>query len=336
MIKKSMNNINTTAIKLELIQTVKSTNAMINRLFRKICTVTKEIFQRIAFFFQSIPNKEHVDFKPISQNQLHQNFLPACLTAATFSQDDSNWATPFNAQSIDLSPFIGSLPQGFIYLPEKKTIVHKEFSIVIKLYETKENRFICFGSKTAIINTGLPEAKKYDDKVVRLGFQGALGINAPFFDPTIAIADFFKNHTPYFRDEKPTKFIGQSYGATLSEIAAIHTEKEAICFAPFQLGVDIQYKLGKIKLAKSIDNIKIIFVENDPLKSKSVKYLQKTAAFFRVRFPNNFGTHILMNSAYKSSQESHMYLLGSYMKALGHDTRTKPSQLDPSEIAKFR
>jgi hypothetical protein len=328
--------LNITALNSRISQAAKNTSAATARVFAKIAYVVKEVFKRIAFFFQSIPQNQRTQFHAISQNELNENLLPACITAATCKQDDASWTTPFNAISVDLSAFAGALPDGFIYLDDKNTIVHKQCAIVIKVYETDSKRFICFGAKSAIMHTGLPDVAGSAKNILKMGIKGALGINAPFVDPAIAIAEFFQNQTPLFQDGKSTQYVGHSYGATLSEIAATHTGKQAICFAPFHLGVDIQYKLGKTKLANATNNIKIIFVENDWLTCKGIKWLQKIAGFFQVRFPNNFGDHAMMPSAYKTSQESHDYLLGSYMKALGHGIRTKPSELDPAIIAQFR
>lgn len=314
----------------------RSTTACVSRVFAKIAEIAKEIFKRIAFFFQTIPVNQRINFQPMNNNEYTQNLLPACITAATCRQDDASWTTPLGAQSLDLSAFAAQLPPGFTYLPHLKTIVHKDCAIVIKVYETDQKRFICFGSKSAILHTGLDDVEKISKGILAKGIQGALGINAPFFDPTIAIADFLTTQTPLFNDAKETQFIGHSYGGSLAEISAIHTGKKAISFAPFHLGIDIQYKLGSQKLADAMNNVKVIFVENDWLMSKPANLLLKICAFLRIRFPNNFGNHFRMPSAYKSSQASHDYLLGSYMHNLGYSNRTKPCDLDPAILNQFR
>lgn len=298
------------------------------RIITTIVAIVKEIFLRLSFLFSSIPTHQRAHFNPISQTDLHQNLLPAALTAATCKQDDASWATCFGARSLDLSPYLKKLPQGFAWMADKHTLIFKDLAIIVKVYETDSKRFICFGSKSAILNLGLDHVEKTSKDVFKMGLKASLGFEAPFFKPVVDLADFFVSETPFFQDEKPTKFIGHSYGATLAEIAAIHTTKEAICFAPFQLGFDCQYKLGKDKLEKATNHIKIIFVDKDWLKSKWVSAIQIIYRLCRLRFPNNFGNHLVMPSAYNDSQKSHDYLLGSYMKALGHDIRTKPSQID--------
>lgn len=325
--------LNISSLNSKISQAAQNTCSAAGRVFVKIASCVKEIFKRIAFFFTSIPQNQHINFQAIAPNELTENFLPACITAATCKQDDASWTTPLGASSLDLSAYAPLLPQGFTYLPHLNTIVNKDHAMVIKVYETNQKRFICFGAKSAILHTGLPDVATIAKNITKKGLRGALWVNAPFFDPTITIAEFFQNQTPFFQDAKETKFVGHSYGASLSQIAAIHTGKKAVCFAPFHLGVDIQYKLGLNKIASGMNNVNVIFVKNDWLTSAPVNFLLKLASIFRVRFPNNFGRHIMMPSAYISSRESHDYLLGSYMKALGHGIRTKTCDLDPAQIA---
>ena len=296
---------------------------------KKIALYIKELFKGFFFLFTPVDTSGLLKQKVITKEELESFLLPACLTAGTCNHDEKNWTEPFNAVPVDLSSYTDNLPSGFSYNTSKSILVHEGYGIIVKVYETENSRFVCFGSKAAISHADIPNSFEKEQRIIRMAITNMVGVSSAHYSPVAEICDFFKNHTPLLQEDKKLKFIGHSFGGSLAQIAGIYTEKKALAFAPFHLGIKTQYKLGLEKLALAQKNIQIVYTENDGLNSSSLNWYIKIVNTLGLRTFANIGQKIKMPSAYKSPTESHSYLLGSFMKALDYDIRTKPSAITP-------
>lgn len=155
----------------------------------------------------------------------------------------------------------------------------------------------------------------------------------------LAPAAYLKTHKqikqlltcPLLKDKTIT-LTGPCFGGSLAQYLAMKLHLRAICFNSLQLGPGLQQDLGSNTLSQADDHVLNISVKRDFLNDNLLYNLASRAlSFIGIKTPGNFGKQHYIESAYKDSAKTHMFIMGSMMKHLNFHERTLPCDL-PKEF----
>ena len=124
--------------------------------------------------------------------------------------------------------------------------------------------------------------------------------------------------------------VGQSLGGSLAQYVGLKTQFTTYCFNPLPLGrAQIKNLQSKQKLDEK--NIHVISTEGDYATQIAENRISSIARWV-VHTPTLFGQKYMIPSAYTGLVENHTYFMGSLMKYIGYDIRTKFEMIPPYEL----
>ena len=92
------------------------------------------------------------------------------------------------------------------------------------------------------------------------------------------------------------------------------------------IGAGFQFKLGSKALSEADSYVKHLVIKGDFVSDTS-PVPDVILSGLGIRTPGNFGEKYRILSAYKESDKTHNFVLGSMMQHLGYDKRAKPKDV---------
>ncbi len=218
-----------------------------------------------------------------------------------------------------------------------KFLFDESLGLKIGLLETDDNRvLITFGAHESF-NELLTEDK--EKKSALRSQRSAIVANYAGLVPEIFTKAYelvldVVNH-PSMKDKK-IELVGQSFGGSLASYVALKSGLDAVCINPMPLGGGLQTNIGVKALEENAQHVRNFTIETDYVTDNHyIEPLDRIATHvLGLKTPSNFGPRYTIPTAYKTRKETHSLGLGSLMKYLGYDIKTKPSEMSQEDIPK--
>ncbi len=197
--------------------------------------------------------------------------------------------------------------------------IDRKLGLKVTLLESEDNELlVTFGAHDSF-NEFLPEAKK------RAGIGQRVAIVANYAGLVPELYQKSLELVQKLKTDKKIVLVGQSLGGSIAQYVALKSDHSAVCINSVPLGAGLQWDIGD----KEGDNVKHITVESDYVTdNKYIEPLDRIAShILGVRTPKNYGSRLTVPTAYSKGSETHCFAIGSIMKYLGHNERTKPSDV---------
>ena len=126
--------------------------------------------------------------------------------------------------------------------------------------------------------------------------------------------------------------MGQSRGGGYAQYIALKNKQQAICFNSVPMGAGLQAEIPTEILNKAERYCTHLCVEGDLYNDNPyLSPFDRALSTLGVRTPGSFGHCYSIPTAYKSSGDTHSYVLGSLFSYLGYDKRCKMSEYVASQ-----
>lgn len=309
-------------------------------------TVSAWALRYFGCYHKFLSPSYHFSKTPISEPRQVLPYLRYIASAVTSWAKDESWINPFhlhlaNVQDLPDIPGMQKNDRCF-YDPKttlKVTIVEGEGNEVI----------VSFGSIRSSNSEYSDSAKQKEicEAQYREVFLFLLGKRSPIFAKASHVFAHLK--TFYEARGKVLALSGQCLGGALAQYVALEHHVKAYCFNSLPLGAGQQYDLGFSRLNQADQYITQLSVVTDYASDLSIRRtFDLPLQALLLRTPGNFGKRFSLRNAYtkdsyekdpglvKRMFETHDYFLGSVMKFIGHDIRTKPEHLSQEELVRFQ
>ncbi len=260
-----------------------------------------------------------------------KNLRYAAMTCASFT-NDASWIEPFKIRLFSAEQSDVQISNQLLE-KRKYCFFDRNTGLKIAIGEGQHEVLIAFGAMgSAATEVAEEEKKAFLEKQKGLATSNLYGISVvPAYEEAANFVSEIQVH-PYFRNKKII-LVGQSLGGSLAQYAALKNALEAKCFNPIPLGrAHINaLKQQKVSFENSNHLITIISSEGDYATDIPNSMIVKAVNLVATG-PQLFGKKYPIPSAYKDLIENHSYFMGSLMKYIGYDIRTKASELHPNDI----
>jgi starch synthase len=251
--------------------------------------------------------------------------LPYVAASCCSVNNDESWINPLKLHL--LSPRALNIQLSSAQLKANdKCFFDRKTGLKISLIEGKKEVIVAFGA----LGSAHTELDPRAARIVRTGQMVTAVSNLMGFSITAyeEAAQFVQelSRSEQFKNKKIV-LVGQSLGGSLAQYAGLKTQLPTYCFNPLPLG------RAQIKNLKKIDdrNVQVISTEGDYATGIAENSISSLARWV-VHTPNLFGKKFKIPSAYSDLMENHTYFMGSLMKYLGYDIRTKFEMIPPYEL----
>jgi glycogen synthase len=188
---------------------------------------------------------------------------------------------------------------------------------------------IAFGSVGSCNSEVAPdEADSVSKTQLDTAKYNLLGFSYDIYDQAAKFVEEF-SRLEAFRNKKIV-LVGQSLGGSLAQFAGLKNQLSTYCFNPIALGRAQIHKLSACQLAND-KNIFVVSVEGD-YATDIVEHAANRCIQYLIQTPKLFGKKYTIPSAYTGLFETHSYFMGSLMKYLGYDIRTKAHAIPQHEL----
>ena len=201
----------------------------------------------------------------------------------------------------------------------------------VSLVEKEGEVLIGFGAlRSAFTEVIDPKEQKRIAKSQYLQVTGNLAGGRPaLYEQASAFVETLLKH-PKIQGKK-VSLLGQCIGGSIAQYVGIKLQIPTVCLNCVPLGAGLQYDLGSEKLSQAKKYVEHVSAKSDFVSDAPVNLADQTLSLAGVRTPGNFGKRFSIPTAYEGWSETHDYILGSLMKYVGYDIRTKPKDLDPRD-----
>lgn len=291
---------------------------LFKRLFvQPTLSLAQELFgsgYRFTFEKELTPDELQPFFAPLCTmayvNKMHPDFLP------------SGWKT-VSPEALNLS--LDSIQAKDTYFSDPSTgfkacIIEKGKEVIVTFGAVEMHELAPEEQPTGL--------KGKTANVARSLFGGSLKVS----HQADALVTQIKRH-PHFQKKQIT-LAGMCFGGPQASYAGLKHCLPTVCANSFPLSAGQQQELGEGRLRNADKYITNISVNGDFLTNS---YLFTAAdlllSAIGIKTSGNFGKCYLVPSAYSTRVGTHAYMLGSVLVHLGHNCRTKPSELArPKEL----
>ncbi len=254
-----------------------------------------------------------------------RDILPYVAATCVSHNNDESWINPLKLHL--LSPQALNIQISRAQLKANdKCFFDRKTGLKISLIEGEKEVIVSFGA----LGSGHTELDPRSARIVSTGQMVTAVSNLVGFSITAyeEAAQFVEelSRSEQFKNKKII-LVGQSLGGSIAQYAGLKTQFTTYCFNPLPLG------RAQIKNLKKIDdrNVQVISTEGDYATGIAENSIISIARW-AVHTPTLYGKKFKIPSAYADMIENHTYFMGSLMKYLGYDTRTKLDSIPPYEL----
>ncbi len=258
------------------------------------------------------------NFTMLSKNTARGLLHYAAASSASFRNDDS-WITPLKINL--LSPANSHFPISSSSLKaHEKCFFDRNSGLKISIMRGEKEVLIAFGAMGSG-DTEVPsdQSEELSAKQWQTALLNLFGATCDIYEKAELFVREFSKLEP-FRDKKIV-IIGQSLGGSLAQYAGLKNQLITYCFNPIPLGRAQIQKLNASKITQE-DKVFVISAEGD-YATKIAEHTAFKIAQYVIQTPKLYGKKFTIPSAYSSQDETHTYFMGSLMKYLGYDIKTR-------------
>jgi starch synthase len=254
-----------------------------------------------------------------------RNVLPYVAASCVSVKNDESWIKPLKMNLLSPKEMNFEI-SGSQLKAHDKCFFDKESGLKISVMEGEKELIVAFGP----LGSGNTEVDERRSRVLGnvqmisavsnlAGFSINAYQEAAKFVEEFSRLERFKN--------KKIILVGQSLGGSLAQYAGLKSQFTTYCFNPVPLG------RAQIKSVELCDdrNIHVISTEGDYATQIAENRISSLARCI-VHTPTLFGKKYTIPSAYTGLVENHTYFMGSLMKYLGYDIRTRFEMIPPYEL----
>lgn len=312
---------------------LKSISILFDRVLNRqhLTTNLKEYFFGAGYHFFMQKKLNHVEIIP---------YFPHAGAINAVHASDHSWIEPLGYETIEPKSLNLKLKDSFEGLqPNQKCFFDERTGLKITTFIKDKEVIFTIGT------VGSSRSEIQDSKVHRkIMWQMAGDAIYNFLggNPTLyRQADQFIQsvmQNPFFSDKK-ISLTGHCFGASVAAYLGIKHQIKTICFNSFPIGAGLQMDIGPAKLDQSDDFVTHITARNDYTSDfPFIHFIDLPLSLIGIRTPGNFGKRYYIPSAYHSTywssivhpiknfhnfHNTHRFILGSMMKCIGQDRKTK-------------
>ncbi|MCX6990122.1 MAG: glycogen/starch synthase [Chlamydiae bacterium] len=266
--------------------------------------------------------------KRLSQEEARAYVNPLAIIAYTHNGDTS-WIEPLGIRPAQLSDKeceeIGIQKDGTRYVDTKTKV---SFSIT----EQGDNLYLSItGAKSqhwSSLFNGTADPKESKETFATVG--AILGSSSEFCEDLDKLFLRLKQNPKWNR--KKWTLLGQSRGGGYAQYIALKNKQQAICFNSVPMGAGLQAEIPPEILNNADRYCTHLCVEGDLYNDNPyLSPFDRALSTLGIKTPGSFGHCYSIPSAYKSSGDTHSYVLGSLFSYLGYDKRCKMSEYVASQ-----
>lgn len=257
-----------------------------------------------------------------------RRWFPYVGASCTSFNNDELWIREFGLSL--LSPNQQSISSSSPTLKaHDKCFFDRNSGLKISLVEGKEEIIVAFGAMgSAKTEVPLDQADAATEIQKNAAQSNLLGYSCDIYEQAAKfVAELSKMER--FHNKKIV-LCGQSLGGSLAQYAALKTQFTSYCFNPIPLGSAQIARLDKKQVVQN-KTITVISVEGDYATALAEHRVTQLAGWI-IATPKLYGNKMSIPSAYSDLIETHSYFMGSFMKYLGYDIRTRLDSLPKYEL----
>lgn len=267
------------------------------------------------------------NFSFLPKNDI-KKLLPYVAASCTSVGNDESWITPFKLSLI--SPASKQFPISSETLKaHDKCFFDPSSGLKISLVQGEKELIIAFGPMgSGDTEVAASKQKEISRLQLTTGILNLLGSNCHIYEQASKLVEELIKLNEF--KDKNIVIVGQSLGGSLAQYVGLKTQLPTYCFNPVPLGRSQIKKLRGDQKTQD-DKITVISVGGDYATLIAEHTVSKIAKWV-IDAPTLYGKKCTIPSAYGNANDTHTYFMGSVMKYLGYDIRTKIDALPPHEL----
>jgi starch synthase len=276
----------------------------------------------------SVDNISTLDQSNLLSRESTRELLPYAAASCTSFGNDESWIRPlkYNLLSPQNIRFPALSSQIHAHL---KCYFDENTGLKISIIEGTKEVIIAFGAQGSG-KSELDDSRAYAcfELQGRTAKRNMGGFSCSIYEEAAQFVNDFSRSNE-FRNKKIV-LVGQSFGGSLAQYTGLSSQFTAYCFNPVPLGRAQIQKLGADKTRRD-RNVCVVSTEGDMVTLIAENRISSLARWV-IQAPELFGRKFIIPSAYSDPVQNHSYFMGSFLKYLGYDDRTKIDSIPVDEL----